>query len=149
MDNNSTAGFFLSLLLSFLLCLDLAIAEPKYHSNECEEVLLSSFATSKLFLVGLVKWQSPQLAAFPKKNRMDKNLAETFIEMGLSKKRIVSLFDEEATLTKLKRRLTYWLKNLKEHETFYFYFTGHGIKNDEGECYFANYDYKLGQYKTA
>jgi hypothetical protein len=70
-----------------------------------------------------------------------KNSAEDFVKvaqkrLGISERNTYSLIDDKATSGSIKDRLDMMLQNVKDGDSVYFYYSGHGIPNpNDGEAY--------------
>ncbi len=70
-----------------------------------------------------------------------KNSAEDFVKvaqkrLGISERNTYALIDDKATSGSIKDRLDMMLKNVKDGDSVYFYYSGHGIPNpNDGEAY--------------
>jgi hypothetical protein len=82
-----------------------------------------------------------------------KNSAEDFVKvaqkrLGISERNTYSLIDDKATSGSIKDRLDMMLKNVKDGDSVYFYYSGHGIPNpNDGEAYILPKD-KIVDYVT-
>jgi hypothetical protein len=101
-------------------------------------------ASTYVFIAGVLKWQSPSLAAFSNKNRKDEELYDLLLSKGVSKANTVYLKDDQATLANMTAELKNLLSRTTAGSTFIFYYAGHGVRAGDGPVSFANYDYKAG-----
>ncbi|MDD2699366.1 MAG: caspase family protein [Arcobacteraceae bacterium] len=82
-----------------------------------------------------------------------KNSAEDFVKvaqkrLGIQERNTYSLIDDKATSGSIKDRLDMMLKNVKDGDSVYFYYSGHGIPNpNDGEAYILPKD-KIVDYVT-
>lgn len=88
-----------------------------------------------LFAIAIEKYDEADSVTFAK------NSAEAFIKtaqkrFGISDRNTYALIDDKATSASIKDRLTLMLSNVKEGDSVYFYYSGHGIPNpSDGEAY--------------
>ncbi len=93
-----------------------------------------------LFAVAVENYDETDKVIYAKKS------AEEFItvaqkKFGISTRNTYAFVDEKATTTALTDRLNRFLANIKEGDTIYFYYSGHGIPSPEdGEAYFLPKD---------
>lgn len=94
-----------------------------------------------VFVVGILEWKdSETFDSFPKEERRDKELVSFFRGQGVPDSQIIYLQDKQATTRRIQNALAAMLSKTKEGDTLFFYYTGHGFKDDEGRAYFASYD---------
>ena len=89
---------------------------------------------------GVLSWQDKGLATYPTKDRQDRALEKRLVEGGVPAAQIVFLEDKEATREAILRELARLAAAAGEGSTFLFYYAGHGMQDDGGAVYFANYD---------
>jgi hypothetical protein len=88
-----------------------------------------------LFAIAIEKYDEADSVTFAK------NSAEAFIKtaqkrFGISDRNTYALIDDKATSASIKDRLQLMLSNVKEGDSVYFYYSGHGIPNpSDGEAY--------------
>lgn len=94
-----------------------------------------------VFAVGVLEWkQSDIFPGFPKEGRRDAEFIELLQSRGVSKDRIIFLKDQEATKRRIEEKFSKLLDKTEEGDTLIFYYAGHGVKDENGNTYFANYD---------
>ncbi len=88
-----------------------------------------------LFVVAVENYDSADAVTYAK------NSAEDFVKvaqkrLGISERNTYALIDDKATSGSIKDRLDMMLKNIKDGDSVYFYYSGHGIPNpNDGEAY--------------
>ena len=100
-------------------------------------------------IVGVLTWQDKSLSPFSNKLRKDKELHEILLSRGARKEKLGLLLDKEATLKNMRQSLHELVAQSSAHETFIFYYAGHGLKADGGKFYFANYDIQSDKPQTS
>ena len=115
--------------------------------------LIKNLATSKvdtkkwLFVIAVENYDEADAVTYAK------NSAEDFVKvaqkrLGISERNTYSLIDDKATSGSIKDRLDMMLKNVKDGDSVYFYYSGHGIPNpNDGEAYILPKD-KIVDYVT-
>jgi Caspase domain/RNA binding activity-knot of a chromodomain len=101
-------------------------------------------ANTFVFMVGVLKWQSPSLNSFSDKNRKDEELYNLLLSKGVKKENAIFLKDSEATLININSKMKELLLKTNAQSTFLFYYAGHGVRGGNGPVCFANYDYSSG-----
>ena len=86
------------------------------------------------FIIGVEHYDETADIPFSKRS------AEMFAKvahknLGIPKRNIYSLIDEKATTTAIKDKMRRMLENVKEGDTIYFYYSGHGVPNRDGKAY--------------
>lgn len=94
---------------------------------------------TKIVIIGVLKWEDPNISTFSDRNRKDQELYDLFIEMGVPKENISLLLDQEATLSNMQDAIRSKMEVCESDETFIFYYAGHGVKTKD-KYYFCNYD---------
>ena len=94
-----------------------------------------------VFAVGVLEWeQSDIFPGFPKEGRRDAEFVELLQSRGVPQDQIVFLKDQRATKRRVEGELSKLLEKTRDGDTLFFYYAGHGVKDDAGAVYFANYD---------
>jgi hypothetical protein len=101
-----------------------------------------------IMIVGVLKWENPGLSPFSDVNRKDKELYDLYVKQGIPKEHSILLLDEEATLKNIKKSLEGLLAKIPKNGNFVFYYAGHGMKEKNGDTYFANYDINTAQAES-
>jgi hypothetical protein len=99
-------------------------------------------------MAGVLEWQDKNLSPFPKENRQDRALEATLKKAGVPADHIAFLEDKEATQKAIQEKLRETCQKAPEGSTLLFYFAGHGMQDDGGEIYLANYDADTGNQKA-
>ena len=90
-------------------------------------------------LIGVLEWEKPGLASFPKPGRQDRVLEKTLRARGVPDTQVTFLEDREATLRGCREALARTAEAAGAGSTLIVYFAGHGLQED-GHTYFANVD---------
>lgn len=90
-------------------------------------------------IIGVLQWKDTSLAPFSARMRKDKELQQTLEQRGVRPGRTVLLLDREATRAAIERQLGQAASQASPGSVFFFYYAGHGIKDESG-AYIANYD---------
>lgn len=93
---------------------------------------------TSVFMVGVLQY--PDGVHWPQEGRRDAVLIEKLIERGVPKERITVLWDAAATLQNIQEKLVAHLCHSKPGELIWFYFAGHGSRNNQGKGQFCAYD---------
>lgn len=96
-------------------------------------------AKTYALLVGVLEWKHQDLAPFPKERRQDRVLEARLKANGVPAGNVVFLQDKAATLPAIRSALTDLAKRAGPGSTLFFYFAGHGIR-DNGQYYLANHE---------
>ena len=100
--------------------------------------------STRLFAVGLLEWQHPDIySPFPaaQDNRSDAQLVKHFRQAGVPDEQITYLQDSAATKQAIQQALVEQLDASGEGELLVVYFAGHGYRKvDTGQTWFACYD---------
>ena len=110
--------------------------------NDDLKPLVNNMATTPangnkwLFAIAIEQYDEADSVTFAK------NSAEAFIKasqkrFGISDRNTYALVNDKATSASIKDRLKLMLSNVKDGDTIYFYYSGHGIPDpkDDGEAY--------------
>lgn len=97
-------------------------------------------ARTHALLVGVLEWKDPSLASFPKDGRQDRVLERTLKARGVPEKNVRFLEDKGATRAAIHQELEELAGRAGDGSTLVFYFAGHGLREDGGKTYLANYD---------
>jgi hypothetical protein len=134
---------FITVLVFFSLLFLSKIENMAQNSTQFEP------QNTYVFIVGVLKWQDKNLVSFSNKNRKDAALAKILKKIGVLEENCVVLLDEQATLVEMKEKLTELTQKAPQNSAFWFYYAGHGNKNEKGETYFHNFDANLKDEKTS
>ncbi len=130
------------LLSAFLLLIGLG-SQVVAKSTGAEDFAFPP-KNSWIFVAGLVEWQDVEsLDSFPKENRQDDAMVETFRKAGVPTNHIVHIQDKKASLEHLKEALTSLLERIPEDGVLLFYYEGHGYVdkvNGKNDVFFAPWD---------
>lgn len=99
-------------------------------------------ARTWVFVVGVLEWESADLAPFPKKKRRDRQLVNFFAKAGVPDGQMVYLQDSEATLANIEARLADFLPRAGADDLLVVYYCGHGYpaSDDPGKVLMASHD---------
>ena len=79
-----------------------------------------------LFIIGIEKYKNDDNVRYSKRSaELFKEVAQKML--GISTDQTYCLIDNEATSATIKDNLTYLMKNIKNEDIIYFYYSGHGI----------------------
>jgi hypothetical protein len=106
-------------------------------------------ATTWAVLIGVLEWENPGFAPFPKEARVDRALEKTLLARGVRPDRTTFLEDEAATTAECREALAKVARSAKEGDTVLFYYAGHGWRNRAGEVFLAPYDVDGDDESTA
>ncbi len=126
------------LCIALLACLP-ASADPGRWEPEKTYALMA----------GVLEWQDKNLSPFPKENRQDRALEETLKKAGVPADHVVFLEDKAATQEAIQKGLREVCEKAPEGSTLIFYFAGHGMQDDGGEIFLANYDADTAKKKAS
>jgi len=90
-------------------------------------------------LIGVLEWEKPGLASFPKPGRQDRVLERTLKDRGVPASQVTFLEDRQATLAACREALGRTAEAAGPGSTLIFYFAGHGLQ-EGGRTFFANVD---------
>lgn len=102
-------------------------------------------ARTWVLVVGLLEWKREDyFNPFPKTNRKDAVLVNSFRNKGVPNSHILYIQDQAGTLKNIEEGMANFLPKAKPGDTLFFYFCGHGYKEDynakDAPVYFACYD---------
>jgi hypothetical protein len=91
------------------------------------------------FVIGVENYKDADVVPYSKRS------AEMFGKvlthsLGVPKRNIYSLIDEDASTTSIKDNMRRMLENVKDGDTVYFYYSGHGVPNNDGKAYILPQD---------
>ncbi|CAH0995622.1 hypothetical protein EMA8858_01746 [Emticicia aquatica] len=91
-------------------------------------------------MVGVLEWaDSNNFASFEKKDRLDNKIMSFFQNNGVPSNQIMYLKDKQATTKAVREAFAPFLKKAQKDDVLFFYYCGHGYKNDANKVCFANY----------
>jgi Caspase domain/RNA binding activity-knot of a chromodomain len=91
-------------------------------------------------MVGVLEWADANtFASFDKQGRLDTKIMKFFQESGVPSNHILYLKDKQATTKAVREAFAPFLKQAAKGDTLFFYYCGHGYKNDAKKVCFANY----------
>jgi len=99
----------------------------------------TGFGKTWVFMVSLVEWEDTTLAKFDKEGRIDSKINEFFKNNNIPSNQIVYLTDKKATTNAIRSEFINFLKQAKKEDNLFFYYSGHGYKNDDDKVCFATY----------
>lgn len=100
-----------------------------------------SAGTTRMLVVGVLKWKSTDLESFSTKNRRDRKLVNFFLKAGVPQEKICYLANQNATLQGVMAAVKEQAAAAGPGETLIFYYCGHGWLDDDNKYgYLANYD---------
>jgi hypothetical protein len=123
---------------SVLTCVSLVILLSAVDEIRGEAPGLDPAKTHAV-IVGVLHWQDPSLATYSPVGRKDRELYETLVEIGVPKKNMVLLLDEQAKLVDIRGAIRDVARRTAKGDTFIFYYAGHGSASASGIC-FMNFD---------
>lgn len=100
-------------------------------TNDLEELLnktkqVDPDPTKWLFVVGLEKYKNTDNVIYASHSAvMYEKMAQKMF--GVPKQNSYTLLDESATATEIKSKMKMMLRNVKQGDTIYFYYNGHGV----------------------
>ena len=98
-------------------------------------------ARTWVFAVGILEWEdSSSYVSFPQKNRKDARLVELFKERGVPVDQVLFLQDASATQFAMERKLVEFLRRIRSGDSLFYYFAGHGDRDESGRGYFIPHD---------
>jgi hypothetical protein len=98
-------------------------------------------ASTQVVIAGVLSWQDPQLSQFEAKHRKDRELHDLLRdERRVPSSQLALLLDRQATKAATLARLEHAARAAKASGTLVFYYAGHGVRDDDGTVYFANWD---------
>lgn len=99
--------------------------------------------TTWAVVAGVLEWQDPGLASFPKEHRKDRALFEKLGEIGVPAAQRTLLLDGEATAAAIAQALAGVVARAGKEATLIFYFAGHGVRDDDGRIVFTSSETRL------
>ena len=102
-------------------------------------------ASTWAVVAGVLEWQDPGLASFPKQNRKDQELFEVLGAKGVPAAQRALLLDDNASANAVEAALEDIVKRAPSDATLVFYFAGHGVKDQSGRIIFTTADTRLDQ----
>ncbi len=100
----------------------------------------TGFDHTWVFMVGVLEWEDANtFASFEKKERVDAKILRFFQNNGVPRNQIRYLKDQQATTKSVRAAFATFLKQAQKGDKLFFYYCGHGYKNDEDKVCFANY----------
>ena len=93
-----------------------------------------------VFMVGVLEWADANtFASFDKKGRVDAKIMKFFEKQGVPANQMLYIKDQKATTSAVREAFLPFLQQAKKGDILFFYYCGHGYKNDGGKVCFANY----------
>ncbi|MFN8358219.1 MAG: caspase family protein [Spirosomataceae bacterium] len=93
-----------------------------------------------VFMVGVLEWADVnQFASFDKQGRVDANIMRFFQNQGVPNSHLTYLKDQQATTQAVRAAFVPFLKQAQKGDVLFFYYCGHGYKNQAKQVCFANY----------
>lgn len=93
-----------------------------------------------VFMVGVLEWaDANSFPSFEKKGRVDTKIKIFFENQGVPSHQIVYLKDGQATTQAVREAFLSFLKKAGKDDVLFFYYCGHGYKNDAKKVCFANH----------
>ncbi len=108
--------------------------------------LIPNPKNTHILIVGVLEWENG-LNSFSKTNRKDAELEAFFINMGIPKSNIKTLYDSQASVSNILKELKTISTNADKESTIIFYYAGHGVQ-ESGKIFFANYDIVTNNCKS-
>ncbi len=100
----------------------------------------TGFNRTWVFMVGVLEWaDANSFASFEKKERVDAKILKFFQNNGVPSNQIRYLKDQQATTKSVRAAFATFLKQAQKGDMLFFYYCGHGYKNDADKVCFANY----------
>jgi hypothetical protein len=98
------------------------------------------YARTWVFMVGVLEWADGKtFAPFDKEGRVDAKIKKFFEQQGVPANQMLYIKDQGATTNTVREAFVTFLKKAKKGDILFFYYCGHGYKNDAGKVCFANY----------
>ncbi len=95
--------------------------------------------TTWAVLIGVLEWDDPSLAHFPKEGRIDRVFERTLLARGVPRRQLTFLEDRAATLEACRTAIADAADAAGPGSTLLVYFAGHGLQRG-GKVWFANVD---------
>ena len=102
----------------------------------------SSFEPQRTWvcMIGVLEWaDANSFASFEKKGRVDAKIIQFFQKQGVPSEQILYLKDQQATTKAIRAAMAPFLRQAKPNDVLFFYYCGHGYKNDTKKVCFASY----------
>ncbi|WP_435356434.1 Tudor-knot domain-containing protein [Emticicia sp. SJ17W-69] len=100
----------------------------------------TGFSRTWVFMVGVLEWaDANSFASFEKKERVDAKIMRFFQNNGVPSNQIKYLKDQQATTKSVRAAFVSFLKQAQKGDRLFFYYCGHGYKNEGEKVCFANY----------
>lgn len=128
-------------VVTYLLVLVLGLAGVVGDRPATAEPAAATWDPAKTWavLIGVLEWDDPSLASFPKEGRVDRVLERTLLARGVPRAQVTFLEDRAATLAACRAALEQAAVAAGPGSTLLVYFAGHGLQR-EGKVFFANVD---------
>ncbi len=105
-------------------------------------------ATTWAVIAGVLEWDDPGLAPFPKQDRKDQELFDALSGLGVPTAQRALFLDGDASRGAVERALEDMVSRAPSDATLVFYFAGHGVKDQDGAIIFATSDTRLDRLDT-
>ncbi len=136
------------LILILLSLFSFTYCEEPVHSSGSDEIKKNQThpidwqpQNTWVFMVGVLEWKDANnFASFDKKGRIDHKILNFFKNIGVPENQIFYFKDSAAITDLLNTKLKNVLAKTDSDDTFFFYYAGHGYKNDKSEVCLASYD---------
>jgi hypothetical protein len=100
----------------------------------------TSFTRTWVFMVGVLEWEdSNSFASFDKKARVDAEIYKFFQKNQIPANQIIYIKDKQANTATIRESYENFLKKAQKDDILFFYYCGHGYKNDAEKVCFASY----------
>jgi len=108
-------------------------------NDDLEELLRNSKKAKKdsskwAFIIGIETYEDTQNIPFSKRSSQIFSKVVQY-SLGVPKRNTYTLIENGATTTKIKDRMKRMLENVKNGDTIYFYYSGHGVPSNDGKAY--------------
>jgi hypothetical protein len=98
------------------------------------------YARTWVFMVGVLEWEdAATFASFDNKDRVDTKIMNFFKQQGVPANQMLYLKDQAATTDLVRDSFLAFLKKAKKDDFLFFYYCGHGYRNNLGKVCLANY----------
>ena len=91
----------------------------------------TGFSKTWVFMVSLVEWADTSIATFEKEGRIDSKIFNFFKNNGVPPNQMIYLKDEQASTNSVRAEFAKFLKKATKGDKLFFYYSGHGYKNDD------------------
>lgn len=95
--------------------------------------------TTRALMIGVLEWEKPGLAPFPKAGRVDRVLERTLVERGVPADHVTFLEDRAARLSACRASLAASIDAVEPGAMLIVYYAGHGVRS-KGRTWFMPYD---------